>query len=141
MIQLIPTDDIFEIKSLLARDDLYELCAQGSLSFEDWIPDLSSSAWYCLQHNGYIVGIIYLYSEGKDCISFHGGLLKRHRHLQSDIWFKCMIQRLKELMPTVNLITLVNENNIRVRALLTKCNWVDACKCKATNKLVYIEGN
>lgn len=138
--KLIKISDQQYIKRLLSIDSLYKniLDTEFLNSF-----NLNNTFWFSIFHNEEIIGIIGLNSLSNNCASFHGGLYKKYRHINSPELLKIALTLLHEIYPDVVFITTVPSNNLNCIKLLNKTGLIHKTTIKNGYKnndmLIYSE--
>lgn len=122
MINLINITSRSEILELLIKEEMYKAVA-GSEDIDVVDGNLDNAHWYRLNKDNETIGLMILIPMFSNCWSFHGGLYKAHRGINTSEILKECISKLREIYKCV-FVTTILEQNIPAIKLVQKTGFV-----------------
>lgn len=116
MINALPTQDLYEIKTCLAKDNIYKQILEID-SLDNWVPDLYHTLWIlpCLEHKE--IGIMCFQQFSTNTLIFHGGLFKQYRGMNSKNWLQEILAKLRQTNDFQYITTVLTHNKLAQKLL------------------------
>jgi len=122
MIVLHPLFNPLDIIELLVKDDIYKDCFKSEDIYREHI-DFKHHLWFQVIKDHKSIGIIWLTDFTHNCVTFHGGLFKEFRGINTPSILKECLANIKTLAPHLTLFTTVLQTNQKALNLMNQLDF------------------